>query len=389
MKLLMVNSASYTNEDVVYFLKKIFGERSVNVVDYDFKGKDIYNNQEFAAIFEKKLSSGKYDAVMSTDFYPIIAEISHETGIKYISWPYDAPMNVLPCVQMGYETNYIFHFDRIEIEKYKKLGYDRFYHMPLAVRCDKYDRFAASDAFRAEISFMGKLYRSQLDIIKCGLTDNLTAFIDKLIETQLGIRDRWIVDELISEPIINAMNSCYEQAGYNFRIIKEQLSYTISEHITYIDRTTLLEMLGRRHDVHLYTLDYGEREAEILKSVKRHGPVSYVNEMPVLFKSSIINLNSSLRSAQSAIPLRVLDVLGCGGFVLTNAQPEIVEYFENDKELVVFRNLEEALELSDYFLEHEDERMSIARSGYEKVKRNFRYEDKLISMFKIARLYEL
>ena len=143
-------------------------------------------------------------------------------------------------------------------------------------------------------------------------------------------------------------------------------------------------MLGRRFDVHLYTLDYGENEKKILKNVHRHGGVNYVTEMPVLFKSSKINLNSSLRSAQSAIPLRAMDVFGCGGFLLTNAQPEICEYFEDKKEVVAFHSIEEAVDLADYYLRHDSERQEIAKRGYEKVKRYFRYEDKLREMLSIS-----
>lgn len=384
MKILMVNSASYTGDDVMRYLDKIFGESCATELFYDFKGKDVYNNEEFSRKFEHQLTLEKYDFVMTTDFYPIIAQTCYENGIKYISWPYDAPMNVLPCKQMGYETNFIFHFDKKEIEKYNKLGFNRFYHMPLAVDTDKYDKFKPSDEFKADISFMGKLYRSKLDIIRQNLSQELLNYLDKLIAVQKDIRDKWIIDDLISESIIDEFNRNYEEAGSNLRIIKEQLSYTLSEYITWIDRTTLLEILGRRFDVHLYTLDYGETEKKIMKNVHRHGGVNYITEMPVLFKSSKINLNSSLRSAQSAIPLRAMDVFGCGGFLLTNAQPEICEYFEDKKEVVVFHSIEEAVDLSEYYLRHDNEREKIAERGYEKVKRYFRYEDKLRKILNIS-----
>ncbi len=386
MRLLMVNSASFVNDDVIFYLNKILGNSCITELFYDFKGKDVYTNEEFRNQMEKALKASDYDCVMSTDFYPIIAEICYERRIKYISWPYDAPMNVLPCKQMGYETNYIFHFDKIEIKRYQKLGYDRFWHMPLGVNTDKYDKFKASNVYKAEISFMGKLYRSKLPLLRNGLSEDMSAYLDKLITVQKDLRDKWVVDDLISEPIIQEMNRQYTEAGVNLQIIKEQLSYAIAEYITWMDRTTILEMLGRRFDVHLYTLDYGEEEKQILKSVHRHGGVDYNAEMPVMFKSSKINLNSSLRSAQSAIPLRALDVFGCRSFLLTNAQPEICEYFEDKKEVVVFRSIDEAVELADYYLRHESERLSIAYAGYEKVKRDFNYEEKLKKIFEVSDL---
>ena len=384
MKLLMVNSASYVNEDVMHFLSEMFGAAGLKELYYDFKGKDVYDNGEFKELFEKELNTESFDCVMSTDFYPVIAELCHRREIKYISWPYDAPMNVLPCPQMGYETNFIFHFDKIEIEKYRKLGYDRFWHMALGVNTRKYDVFHPEDRFAGDIAFLGKLYRSKLPIIKQGLSGELVVYLDKLVKVQKENRDRWIVDELVSQPIIDEMNRQYEAAGTGLSLVKEQITYTIAEYVTYLDRVELLEMLGRRFDVHLYTYDIGDTEKELLKNVKIHGPVYYNTEMPVLFKTARINLNSSLRSAQSAVPLRALDVFGCGGFLLSNAQPELKEFFEDRKEVVLFKDTSEAIELAGYYLDHDDERKEIAAAGYEKVKRDFKYEDKLAKMFEIA-----
>ena len=380
----MVNSASYVNEDVMHYLGILFGKSALKELYYDFKGKDVYTNEEFREKLEEELANDSYNCVFSTDFYPVIAQVCHEQRLRYISWPYDAPMNVLPYKQMGYETNFIFHFDKIELEKYKKLGYDRFWHMPLGVNTDKYDAFKRDSRFEGDISFMGKLYRSKLALIENGLSRDLTAYLDKLIKVQKDTRDRWIVDELISQPILDEMNRQYKESGSDLCLVKEQVSYTIAEYVTYLDRLELLEILGRRFDVHLYTYDIGDTEKDFLKSVKLHGPVYYNTEMPSLFKTTKINLNSSLRSAQSAIPLRALDVLGCGGFLLSNAQPELQEFFEDKKEVVLFGSTGEAVELADYYLKHDDERKKIATAGYEKVKRDFRYDEKLRTIFKIS-----
>lgn len=136
--------------------------------------------------------------------------------------------------------------------------------------------------------------------------------------------------------------------------------------------------------MHLYTYDIGDTEKSFLKNVKIHGPLDYKTEMPVLFKSSKINLSSSLRAAKSAISLRALDILGCGGFLLSNAQPELEECFRDREEVVLFRSIDEAIDLADYYLAHDDEREKIAAAGLERIKQDFRYEDKMKKMFEIA-----
>ena len=386
MRTLVINPYSYIHNDIMGALAEEYGRKNVIDFTYLFKGKDVYENEEFADLLEARLREKTYDLVFSTNFYPVIASVCHDKNIPYVAWTYDTPMNVVPCSQMEYETNYIFLFDRVEVQKYRQMGYTRFWHMPLGVNTEKFERFLPGNAYNNDISFMGKLYKSQLGIITAGLQGELAQYINKLVSTQRSIIDKYIVDDLITEPIIDSINQEYKRCGYQLVINKQQLSYAIAEQVTYFDRVSILGVLGRRYDTHLYTYEAGENEKELLKDVHIHGPLDYIEEMPVLFKSSKINLNWSLRAAQSAIPLRALDILGCGGFLLSNAQPEILEWFEDRKEVVLFHSIEEAVEQAGYYLDHENERSQIAAAGLERVKRDFKYSDRIKKMMEIVQI---
>lgn len=103
--------------------------------------------------------------------------------------------------------------------------------------------------------------------------------------------------------------------------------------------------------------------------------------MPLAFSQSKINLNISLKTIRTGIPLRVIDVLGCGGFVLSNYQEELFEYFNVGEELVVYENIEDLFYKAKYYLEHEDERKQIALAGFERVKRDFTFWERLEKMY--------
>ena len=96
--------------------------------------------------------------------------------------------------------------------------------------------------------------------------------------------------------------------------------------------------------------------------------------MPEVFATSKININISLRSILTGIPLRVIDILGAGGFCLTNYQVELSEYFENGRELVWFESPEDLIDKTEYYLSHDDEREQIAANGLEAAKRLFSYD---------------
>ena len=106
--------------------------------------------------------------------------------------------------------------------------------------------------------------------------------------------------------------------------------------------------------------------------------------MPYLFKTAKINMNMSLKCIPTGIPLRVVDIMGCGGFLLTNYQSELLEYFKPEDDLVIYSSIEEAVELADYYLRNEEERRKIAISGYNKVKKDFTYADRLDKIFALS-----
>ncbi len=115
--------------------------------------------------------------------------------------------------------------------------------------------------------------------------------------------------------------------------------------------------------IRLYT---GDKDA-LIPGVITKGQLSYDEELPKLYFLSRINLNITLHSITSGIPLRVFDIMGVGGFMLTNYQPEIEEFFDIGKNIEVFRSIEECREKAGYYLTHETARQRIALDGYKLV----------------------
>ena len=87
---------------------------------------------------------------------------------------------------------------------------------------------------------------------------------------------------------------------------------------------------------------------------------------PYVFKHARINLNITLRSIKSGIPLRAFDILGAGGFLLTNFQADFEDCYVPDEDFVFFESREDLLQKIEYYLTHEDERAAIAWNGFQK-----------------------
>ena len=131
-----------------------------------------------------------------------------------------------------------------------------------------------------------------------------------------------------------------------------------------------MEMLRRltRYNVRLYTWKTEQEAVRGKLDVQTYGSLDAFEEMPKAYYLSSINLNVTLPSIRSGIPLRVFEIMAAGGFVLTNYQPELEELFAVGKEIEVFRSFDEMEDKVRYYLTHEKERLMITLKGYQRVR---------------------
>ena len=84
------------------------------------------DNPEEDAEFEGKLDAylkeQDYDAVISINYFPVIAKSCNRTGCKYISWTCDSPMLTLYTKSAYLPSNYIFVFDMQAYCEFKARG---------------------------------------------------------------------------------------------------------------------------------------------------------------------------------------------------------------------------------------------------------------------------
>ena len=127
---------------------------------------------------------------------------------------------------------------------------------------------------------------------------------------------------------------------------------------------------------------YTRSNSASLQNVQVHGGVKTHTEMPKIFHLSKINLNMTIKPIQTGLPLRIFDILGCGGFLMTNYQPELTDLFEIGVDLEAYSSMEELIDKCSYYLKHEDERKQIASNGYKKTKEKYIYQTRLLEMLR-------
>lgn len=384
MRLLIFEWAggTFTYPDIIeYFNNKGIG---YNTVSYNFR--NINEDEFFEYRFGKELNKG-FDAVFSVNFFPLVAKCCNKVGIKYVSWSYDNPLDI-PQIEktLGLPVNHVFMFDRIQVKKYRDLGFDNVNHMPLAVNCRRLDAAKLSgkdiDDYGADVSFVGRMYESMYSKFAQYMDEYCKGYIDAVIAAQSKVYGYYMVDDMLNEGIMKHINEHFKELDpdTDFFLSKEALSFAMGSEITRRERIIILNILSKRYKLNLYSWDYNE----LLGNVNYRGTCDYITQMPKIFKASKVNLNINLRISQSGIPQRVLDILGCGAFLISNYQPEIDKNFVNGEEVVMYDSVEDACEKAIYYIENVNERERIAKNGYAKVRELFSYEKQLGEILRIS-----
>ncbi len=349
----------------------------------DMGGADIgEEKEELKGFMERK----QYDVVITYDFHITVAMACQELRVKYISWIYDSPNLALytDIAKSGY--NYVFAFDKKQYERLSKEGIRHLYYLPLAANVDMTSGLIITEEdeekYCHEISFVGSLYKENgYNEKKAVLTQESEKVIRGIIQkTALHWEKGLGCFETLDAGTVDRI---YEELGAEVRglhIDKRYMLelYLLSRKVTEIDRTGVLNALAVEHDVTLYT----GTDASGLENVKIRGRADSLEEVPKIYYLSKINLNITMRSIETGIPQRVFDIMGVGGFVLSNYQEELEELFVPDREIVLFRDVPELLKKAEYYLNHEEERIRIAINGYKKVREYYNTQTALGSMLR-------
>lgn len=345
--------------------------------------KNYEEDEEFTANLERIFQEHQCEIFLSFDFFPIIAKSAERLKKRYLAWIYDMPHLSLfsPAVQGEYTS--VFVFDKVQYEQLKPKKPEHLYHLPLPVNTTRLNHllgtFQKEAEYQQEISFVGSLYEKNMYQQINYLPDYLRGYINGVAEAQQKIYGYNLVQEVLTDEIIEQLKAyVHMEIDPSYFVTTRQLyADMINAEITHRERKVLLSQLAKTGRFTLYT----GSDSHLIPGANNGGVVSYDTQMPQVFRGSKINLNITLRSIVSGIPLRALDIMGAGGFLLSNYQPELAEYFVDGQEVVLFESMEDMLAKVDYYLQHEEERKEIAYRGWKKVQEAFSYDVLLKKIF--------
>lgn len=395
-RILVYRWANCCEDSIIGALGRLGQE--VDVISGTMDNYDTDNRFEdaFKGYFKNCVSKGQEcSAVFSVDYFPLISRVCESEGITYISWLVDYPMMTVYSKTIHNSCNRVFAFDENQYDEIAALGNVNVFYMPLATDISHWDIIAEDETdsrvYATDVSFVGTLYNdsasNKYQDIKT-FTPYIRGYLDGIINAQLNVYGYNFIEAAISEPMLIEVKKYLgmELGRDYYDSYRKLLSDIMNRQVSMLERKNAIEALGSIFDLAMYT---GSDTSKIKGSrIRLCGYADYMTVMPKIFRFSKINLNITSKSITSGISLRVLDVMGNGGFLISNYQPEIARYFEDGREIVLYESIDDLVKKVEYYLLHEEERRTIAKAGYKKVRKLFSYEKKLTDILRLSEISE-
>jgi spore maturation protein CgeB len=244
--------------------------------------------------------------------------------------------------------DYNLHSEKDAADKFYRIGANPVW-FPMAANPKYY--FPADSSFKYDVSFLGSAYAKR------------SFYVNYLVRNGIKI-DCFGPNWLINKPYTE------------LKIIKKE-----TERIKWLLQalSSLSASKRRRFSSNIYQYDLLVNLRKI-NSERFHYPVSD-NEMVSIFNSSKINLGflevysgNDQEIVQQHLHLREFEVPMCKGLYITNYSDELSEFYEPDKEVLVFHNEHELLDKVRYFLK-------IRNAGYLRATSCHTYQKRFNDLF--------
>ena len=346
---------------------------------------------EVTKLVSDALFGGGYDAVFTINFYPVISAVCQVFQLRYICQTVDSPVHELYAEQMANDWNRVFLFCMDQYRQFAEVNPGRIFHLPLATNPERWQSVIVGasdeekDRFRSEVSFVGSLYTEKNPYTEYdGRDPYLAGYLEGAMQAQLRVYGFHFLDEIITDEITErfrqAVPTFYTPPeAYHMPDKEILIRHYMDAEISVKERIAVCRRIGEKSGLTLYTAS----DTTGLP-VDNRGTVKTLTEMPLVFSQSRINLNPTTKGIREGLSLRIFDVLGCGGFLITNYQAELGEWFEPGVDLEVYGSLDELEDKVEYYLSHEEERAQIARNGLEKVRQYHNYTERVLQMLELA-----
>lgn len=325
--------------------------------------------------FEPKL-------VATINYVGGLGEFCEGLNVDLLCWEIDPCTSELQPLSSPCDGTHIFTYRKSQVKAYRKAGFKHVEHTALAADTQLRRPLELSQREREQ-------YQSKLAFVGSSLLSNLDSFRDRFNRCHAAWEQSSGRKRDQSELLQRAQES-FEQvcagqrADFSSWLVPDLLEARCPglrtwavQHAGLDDPAQLLGEIAGSEKRLSYMANLGRFDAQVWgdsgwnlienHGVAYRGPAGHREELSRIYCAATINLDIGRLYQADIAPMRVFDIMACGGFVLAEWSPDLEREFEVGVELDCYRNLDQLTEKVEHYLAHPDQVRSIAERGYRAV----------------------
>lgn len=292
-----------------------------------------------------------------------------ERGSRRLLWCYDDPARGLDANRLNENFDAVYCFDPVHTQRLARQCSIPVEYLPAATMfAQPPDSPALDDALPPpQIAFVGSTGLQRMDDAALRFARDSHGPMGQLREwVENYLRQG---DSVPYEPLL-AQNFLGMETTVPVALLEDLATYAVRVHFLAALADSPLTIYG----------DAGWGEEAFVGALRNRWfgrPLDFLRETPWIYRSGAIHINLFNVQCVNSPTIRMLDVMACGGFLLTEYRPFISTCFRIGEELETFRDREELRDKTEYFLAHPAKRKEIALAGQRRVLAEHRYRDRL------------
>ena len=318
-----------------------------------------------------------------------LAELFESHGVDLICWEVDPATDHLKPISTSSDRAYVFTYREANVEEFVKAGFKNVEYLPLASDTEKRMPTKLSteehDIYDARLSFVGssmtenaislrKIFLSQYKVYRDGSEDAVeegNRLLEEILSVQRQNFSICVIPDFLDKYFSGFISYLLKLPGAHNPFILVGEIAAAEKRANYIANLGSLGVKVWGDDGWLSTEQYG---------VKYMGSAGHTCEINKIYSASSINVDINRLYQMDIVPMRIFDIIACGGFVLAEYSKELSNIFEIGKEVETYSTLDELVSKATYYLDHESEALEIAKRGRGAVLKNHRISGRVKHM---------
>lgn len=332
---------------------------------------------EYEAVLQELLQTAKPDLILSVnmlgfDGCGIIGELASRSGIPLGIWFVDDPRPILLHQRQFIKSSmFAFCWERAYLPYLRSCGFSEVKYLPLATDPSMFS-YSGEHGSNVKLGFVGSSMGAKfLQGIEAKFMwrSELKPYAEKIACQMLEGGPIGSIDEIDLMCDRNSVSVLFKDER-NRTWWHSYIIHTASM----IKRKRVIDSLVPM-GIELFG-DADGWKGTLQQMPVCHADVDYRHDLASVYRRVDININITSCQMFTAVNQRVFDIPACGGFVITDLQPDLKELFRPD-EIVLYSSIAELEEKIRFYQDHDAERSALSARARKTILESHTYYHRL------------